>query len=137
MRCARCESRRGCWGFGGAGWAGGAARGMLGRVSTHPRAGRSRRASPPADPTAPAPRTEDPPMKRILALLPLLALAAACADQAAPLASGAAAPVLARSAAAEGEYIVVLEEGANPRSVAAVAGIHPRHVYTAALTGFA
>jgi subtilisin family serine protease len=75
-------------------------------------------------------------MKRILALLPLLALAAACADQAAPLASDDAAPVLARSAAAEGEYIVVLEDGADPRSVAAVAGIHPRHVYTAALTGF-
>jgi subtilisin family serine protease len=76
-------------------------------------------------------------MKRILALLPLLALAAACADQAAPLASDAAAPLLARAAAAEGEYIVVLEDGADPRSVAAVAGIHPRHVYTAALTGFA
>ncbi len=76
-------------------------------------------------------------MKRILTLLPLLALASACADQAAPLASDAAAPVLARASAAEGQYIVVLKEGANPRSVAAVAGIHPRFVYTAALTGFA
>jgi hypothetical protein len=76
-------------------------------------------------------------MKRILALLPLLALAAACADQAAPLASGAAAPVLQRASAAEGQYIVVLKDGADPRSVAAVAGVHPRFVYTAALNGFA
>lgn len=76
-------------------------------------------------------------MKHILALVPLLALAAACAEQAAPLASDAAAPVLARASAAQGQYIIVLEEGADPRSVAAVAGIHPRHVYTAALTGFA
>ncbi|HLM67271.1 MAG TPA: protease inhibitor I9 family protein, partial [Longimicrobium sp.] len=75
-------------------------------------------------------------MKRTLALLPLLVLAAACADQAAPLASDAAAPVLARGAAPEGQYIVVLREGADPRSVAAVSGIHPRHVYTAALNGF-
>jgi len=76
-------------------------------------------------------------MKRILSLLPLLALAAACADQGAPLASDAAAPVLARSTAAEGQYIVVLKDDADPRAVAAVAGVHPRHVYTAALTGFA
>jgi subtilisin family serine protease len=76
-------------------------------------------------------------MKRTLALLPLLALAAACADQAAPLAGDAAAPVLQRSAAVPGQYIVVLREGADPRSVASVAGVHPRHVYTAALTGFA
>jgi subtilisin family serine protease len=75
-------------------------------------------------------------MKRTLVLLPLLALAAACADQAAPLDTDAAAPVLERSAAAEGQYIVVLKEGADPRSVAAIAGIHPRHVYTAALNGF-
>jgi subtilisin family serine protease len=80
---------------------------------------------------------EDAPMKRIFALLPLLALAAACADQVAPLASDAVAPLLARATAAEGQYIVVLKEGADPRSVAAVAGIHPRHVYTAALDGFA
>jgi subtilisin family serine protease len=76
-------------------------------------------------------------MKRILAMLALPVLAAGCADQAAPLAGDAAAPVLARSAAGEGEYIVVLRDGADPRAVAAVAGIHPRFVYTAALTGFA
>ena len=37
----------------------------------------------------------------------------------------------------DGEYIVVLKEGANPRSVAAVAGVEPAFVYTAALNGFA
>jgi subtilisin family serine protease len=33
--------------------------------------------------------------------------------------------------------VVVLNPGANPASVAAVAGVRPSHVYTAALTGFA
>ena len=75
-------------------------------------------------------------MKRILLLLPLLALAAACADQASPLATDGAAPV--RSAAGPGDrYIVVLEDGADPRAVAAVMGIHPRAAWTSALTGFA
>lgn len=36
-----------------------------------------------------------------------------------------------------GSYIVVLEEGANPRSVAAILGINPNHVYSTALNGFA
>lgn len=75
-------------------------------------------------------------MKRSLALLPLLALAAACVDAGAPLDPGGA-PLLARSAAPDGQYIVVLNEGADPRAVAAVAGIHPRFVYAAALNGFA
>jgi subtilisin family serine protease len=67
----------------------------------------------------------------------LLALAA-CADAnpAAGPAAGAA-PLLAVAAGAiDGEYIVVLNEGADPRSVAAVAGVSPRYVYTAALNGF-
>jgi subtilisin family serine protease len=34
-------------------------------------------------------------------------------------------------------YIVVVKEGADPRSVAAVAGVSPRYVYAAALNGFA
>ncbi|HEY0737468.1 MAG TPA: S8 family serine peptidase [Herpetosiphonaceae bacterium] len=34
-------------------------------------------------------------------------------------------------------YIVVLKEGGNPRSVAAIAGIQPTHLYTSALNGFA
>lgn len=72
----------------------------------------------------------------------LLAAAAACADQESPVAARptlpGAAPVL--SAAKDGiadSYIVVLKEGADPRSVAAVAGVSPRYVYTAALNGFA
>jgi subtilisin family serine protease len=37
----------------------------------------------------------------------------------------------------EGHYVVVVRQGADPRSVAAVAGVSPRYVYTAALNGFA
>jgi subtilisin family serine protease len=67
---------------------------------------------------------------------------AACADQgASPVASaGRTAPLLSAadaSRAVDGQYIVVLNEGANPRSVAAVAGVSTRFVYTAALNGFA
>jgi subtilisin family serine protease len=77
-------------------------------------------------------------MKRTLAVLPLLALAAACADAPSPLATGADSAPSASAAAGEGgRYVVVLEPGADPRSVAAVMGIHPRNVYTAALNGFA
>jgi subtilisin family serine protease len=67
----------------------------------------------------------------------LLALAA-CSD-ASPVATRApdAAPLLAaQSGGIEGSYIVVLNEGADPRAVAAVAGVTPRHVYAAALNGF-
>jgi subtilisin family serine protease len=79
---------------------------------------------------------------RSLHLATVLAAAsalAACADQT-PLATriDAAAPLLSAQGGRgiDGEYIVVLEEGADPRSVAAVAGIHPRFVYTSALVGF-
>jgi subtilisin family serine protease len=74
---------------------------------------------------------------RLAAAAALLALAA-CADQT-PTAGRAAdaAPLLAAGNAIEGRYVVVLREGADPRSVAAVAGVHPRYVYTAALNGFA
>jgi subtilisin family serine protease len=34
-------------------------------------------------------------------------------------------------------YVIVVKEGADPTSVAAIAGIRPNHVYTAALNGFA
>jgi subtilisin family serine protease len=64
---------------------------------------------------------------------------AACSDQS-PVSGRApvAAPLLSVGAGAiEGSYIVVLNEGADPRSVAAVAGVSPRYVYTAALNGFA
>jgi subtilisin family serine protease len=78
---------------------------------------------------------EHTPMKRSLFLL--LPLAAACADTQAPLATDAAAPVLsAASGGIAGSYIVVLREGADARSVAAVAGVTPQHVYANVLNGF-
>ncbi|HEX8831864.1 MAG TPA: S8 family serine peptidase, partial [Longimicrobium sp.] len=43
----------------------------------------------------------------------------------------------ASSRAIEGSYVVVLKEGADPRSVAAIAKVSPRFVYTAVLNGFA
>ena len=70
-----------------------------------------------------------------------LAVAAACSDggptQSAAPAGDAPLLAAAPGAGIEGEYIVVLNEGADPRSVAAVAGVSPRFVYTAALNGFA
>ncbi|WP_420130007.1 S8 family peptidase [Longimicrobium sp.] len=82
-------------------------------------------------------------MKRTLTPLGLAALvaAAACSDGGqTPLAApdGGTAPLLsaAPGTGVDGEYIVVLKEGANPRSVAAISGAGPRHVYTAALNGF-
>jgi subtilisin family serine protease len=75
-------------------------------------------------------------MNRSLAILLPLAFAAACSgDAAAPLSPGA--PSAARAADAPGSYVVVLKDGADPRSVAALLGINPRRVYTAALRGFA
>ena len=70
-----------------------------------------------------------------------LAALAACSDGG-PAASAppAAEPAPLRSAApgkaVEGAYVVVLREGADPRSVAAVAGVEPGFVYAAALNGF-
>ncbi|HEX2079050.1 MAG TPA: S8 family peptidase, partial [Longimicrobium sp.] len=77
--------------------------------------------------------------KRFLAIA-VLAATAACSDQQTPVLATApgGAPVL--SAARDpvhGSYIVVLKDDANPRSVAAAAGVSPKHVYTAALNGFA
>ncbi|HEU4557764.1 MAG TPA: S8 family peptidase [Longimicrobium sp.] len=77
-------------------------------------------------------------MTRSFLLLPLLALAAACAqDATAPVQRSRTAPVLSRSADGSGQYIVVLNRGADARSVAAVAGVKPKYVYEAALDGFA
>ena len=67
-------------------------------------------------------------------LLALLVSAAACADGS-PTAALPSPP--AASVSPDGGYIVVLRQGADPTSVAAVAGIRPRSVYTAALNGFA
>jgi aqualysin 1 len=74
-------------------------------------------------------------MKRSLALLSLLALAA-CSDQTDVPTAGVPSAAMS-SASADGGYIVVLREGANPASVAAVSGIRPKSVYTAAVNGFA
>jgi subtilisin family serine protease len=66
----------------------------------------------------------------------LLALAA-CAEQPAAGPAAHAAPLLAAQAGGiDGQYIIVVTPGSDPRSVAAVAGVSPRHVYTAALHGF-
>ena len=76
--------------------------------------------------------------KTVLAVGATLAMAA-CSDQS-PVSGRApeAAPLLSAGAGAiEGSYVVVLNEGADPRSVAAVAGVSPRYVYTAAVNGFA
>ncbi|HEX6291565.1 MAG TPA: S8 family peptidase [Herpetosiphonaceae bacterium] len=43
----------------------------------------------------------------------------------------------AQGKALENQYIVVLKEGANPRAVAAVAGVTPKYEYDAVLNGFA
>ncbi|HEU4884959.1 MAG TPA: S8 family peptidase [Longimicrobium sp.] len=76
--------------------------------------------------------------KTVVAVGATLAMAA-CSDQS-PVAGRApeAAPLLSASAnGIEGSYIVVLNEGADPRSVAAIAGVDPHYVYTAAVNGFA
>ncbi len=74
-------------------------------------------------------------MKRSVALLSLLALAA-CSDQ--PNVPTAGTPSIPLpQVSPDGGYIVVVREGADPRSVAAVAGIRPRSVWTAAVNGFA
>ena len=76
---------------------------------------------------------------RTTPLIALLAAAAACGDGS-PTAARAphAAPVrLAASGGVRDAYLVVLNAGADPRSVAAVAGAAPTHVYTHAVNGFA
>jgi subtilisin family serine protease len=80
-------------------------------------------------------------MKRSMTPLAVaaLGLAAACSDAGTPTAAApeGGAPVLSMAGGIAGQYIVVLNEGANPRSVAAVAGVNPRYVYTATVNGFA
>jgi len=70
-----------------------------------------------------------------------VALAACSSDSAAPV-SPAVAPEAAlaaspRSGAIQDQFIVVLKAGASPRGAAAAVGATPRHVYHAALNGFA
>jgi subtilisin family serine protease len=85
-------------------------------------------------------------MKRtrsLLATLPMLALAAACSQDADPTQVIAAptqepAPLLLASNGdgIPGQYIVVLRDDANPRVVAALVSANPQHVYTTAVKGF-
>ncbi|HEX8392309.1 MAG TPA: S8 family peptidase [Longimicrobium sp.] len=64
----------------------------------------------------------------------------ACSDQSPTAAAPPRTAPLHAAAAGhgiEGSYIVVVKEGADPRSVAATAGASPRYLYTAVLNGFA
>ncbi len=75
--------------------------------------------------------------KTAVTLGAVLALAA-CSDES-PVAGRAtvAAPLLSAGAnAIEGQYIVVLNEGANARAVAGLVNADPSQVYSAALNGF-
>ena len=77
-------------------------------------------------------------MKRVTPLLALAVFAAACAES--PTAPGEELAEFHPALGANvvyGSYIVVLKDGADPRSVAAIAGVRPNHVYGAALNGFA
>ncbi len=81
-------------------------------------------------------------MKHIRSAVALGAVAAmaACSDtgtQAAATISEAAPLHSASANRIEGSYIVVVKEGANPASVAAIAGVTPEFVYDAAVNGFA
>ena len=63
----------------------------------------------------------------------------ACSDEPnAPQTAAPSGPAPMYSAAdkIDGSYVVVLKAGADPRAVAALSGISPRHVYTAVLAGF-
>lgn len=77
------------------------------------------------------------------AVLVASVIAAACSsDEQNPLSSVEApvAPILAVGVGGQAipdQYIVVLNEGVDPRSVAAIAGVSPLFVYESALNGFA
>ncbi|HYW08363.1 MAG TPA: S8 family peptidase [Longimicrobium sp.] len=75
-----------------------------------------------------------------LALLGSALALTACSDVSAPTAAlptdGAPLHAAAPGTAIDGDYIIVLKDGADPRSVAAIAGVEPGFVYTAALNGF-
>jgi subtilisin family serine protease len=77
-------------------------------------------------------------MRRVTPLLAVAVLAAACADSPTGPSEDLAPfhPALGANVV-YGSYIVVLKDGADSRSVAAIAGVRPNHVYEAALNGFA
>src|SRR5690606_36668773 len=98
-----------------------------------------RRAPLPARPRPSAATRCSMRFTRWIAAAALLILAACAEQPTAPrLETAEPAPVFsAVQGGIPGDYIVVLEERGNPRAVAAVAGVSPRHVYEHALTGFA
>jgi aqualysin 1 len=82
-------------------------------------------------------------MRRTLTPLALTALlaVAACSDGGSPTGQSQppgdrTAPLHRAANAVPGQYIVVLREGANPVSVAAITGAEPEYVYTTVLNGF-
>jgi subtilisin family serine protease len=76
-------------------------------------------------------------MKRLAGLLVSgLVLSASLLSSAAATAAPAKF-IPAKDKAIANHYIVVLKEGANSRSIAAVSGVSPKHVYESALNGFA
>lgn len=78
-------------------------------------------------------------MKRLALLAVGTILLASCHDAEIPLAPESMSLPAADASVAPrgtGSYIVVLKPGADPRSVAAIMGIRPQLVYTAALSGF-
>jgi subtilisin family serine protease len=81
-------------------------------------------------------------MKRLISLIALVLILALNVSFSAPAAAATARPGAAPISTAAPKaipdhYIVVLKDGADPRAVAAISGITPAHVYTAALNGFA
>ncbi|HEX6291563.1 MAG TPA: S8 family peptidase [Herpetosiphonaceae bacterium] len=76
-------------------------------------------------------------MKRIAGLLVASMMLAASMAVGGQAEAATAKIIPAKERGIENQYIVVLKEGANPRSVAAVAGVQPKHVYESALNGFA
>jgi subtilisin family serine protease len=91
----------------------------------------------PTGPIPSAPRAGARGWRSALALILPLAVAACADTQPGPVAVEPAAAEPSVADALRDSYIVVLREGADPRSVAAVAGVNPRFVYTSVLNGFA
>jgi subtilisin family serine protease len=79
--------------------------------------------------------------KKVITVFAAALALAACSDQdsVTPTAYQGQAPLVsaAPGRGIEGAYIVTLRKGADARGVAAFAGVSPRHVYGAALNGFA
>ena len=84
-------------------------------------------------------RTMQRPSLCVTAAVAALSLAACSDERITSVSPRAPAPLhaAAPAAAVQGEYIVVLRRGEDPRAVAAIAGVNPRYVYNVSITGFA